>query len=177
MAAEQVQGGSFLLIGRYEMTMAFVEHEGRTKRITSSFSQGVLKGRISINKFVGIISTANARLFGLFPRKRTIAVGSDADIVREAVRQTRSIAVETTNDWRRTLMSAFKAYRNEKQKIDALLNNGFVIAGTREDQDGTAVRFKRIGSTTEIADLQLLTADARKYVSGLIFARLKETGS
>lgn len=74
-------------------------------------------------------------------------------------------------------MSAFKAYRNEKQKIDALLNNGFVIAGTREDQDGTAVRFKRIGSSTEIADLQLLTADARKYVSGLIFARLKETGS
>jgi dihydropyrimidinase len=44
------------------------------------FSEGVNKGRISLHRFVEITSTNAARLFGLFPRKGTIAVGSDADL-------------------------------------------------------------------------------------------------
>ena len=38
-------------------------------------------GRISLNRFVEITSTAPAKIFGLFPKKGTIAVGADADIV------------------------------------------------------------------------------------------------
>lgn len=45
------------------------------------FSEGVRKGRISLSRFVSVISTTPARLFGLYPRKGTIAVGSDADLV------------------------------------------------------------------------------------------------
>jgi dihydropyrimidinase len=45
------------------------------------FSEGVRQGRISLSRFVSLISTTPARLFGLYPRKGTIAVGSDADLI------------------------------------------------------------------------------------------------
>lgn len=43
--------------------------------------EGVREGRISLNRFVEITSTAPAKIFGLYPRKGTIAIGADADIV------------------------------------------------------------------------------------------------
>src|ERR1700745_877892 len=53
-----------------------VEH-----RMSLIFSGGVAKGRFSVNRFVELVSTTPAKLFGLYPRKGTIAVGSDADLV------------------------------------------------------------------------------------------------
>jgi dihydropyrimidinase len=54
---------------------------GIEHRMELLYSEGVNQGRISLNKFVDLSSTAAAKIFGLFPRKGTIAVGSDADIV------------------------------------------------------------------------------------------------
>lgn len=49
-------------------------------RLPILFSEGVMKGRIDINKFVAVTSTNHAKAYGLYPRKGTIAVGADADI-------------------------------------------------------------------------------------------------
>jgi dihydropyrimidinase len=54
---------------------------GIETRLTLVHDGGVRLGRISLNRFVELCSTTPARMFGLFPRKGTIAVGSDADIV------------------------------------------------------------------------------------------------
>ncbi len=55
------------------------------------YSEGVRTGRISLNRFVEVTSTNAARLFGLYPRKGTISIGSDADIVVFDPELTRSI--------------------------------------------------------------------------------------
>jgi dihydropyrimidinase len=54
---------------------------GVENRMSLVFNGGVKAGRISLNRFVELTSTSPAKIFGLFPRKGTIAVGSDADIV------------------------------------------------------------------------------------------------
>jgi dihydropyrimidinase len=49
-------------------------------RLPLLFSEGVTKGRIDLNHFVALASTNASKLYGLHPRKGTIAVGADADI-------------------------------------------------------------------------------------------------
>jgi len=54
---------------------------GIETRLPLLYSQGVLDGRISAHKFVELTATNPAKLYGLYPRKGTIAVGADADLV------------------------------------------------------------------------------------------------
>ncbi len=54
---------------------------GIENRLHMLYTHGVRTGRISINRFVELVSTNPAKLFGLYPRKGTIAPGADADIV------------------------------------------------------------------------------------------------
>jgi dihydropyrimidinase len=54
---------------------------GIETRMSLVYDGGVRPGRISLNRFVELTSTSPAKIFGLFPRKGTIAPGSDADIV------------------------------------------------------------------------------------------------
>jgi dihydropyrimidinase len=54
---------------------------GIEDRVNLLYTQGVKRGRLDLDRFVDAASTRAAKLFGLFPRKGTIAVGSDADLV------------------------------------------------------------------------------------------------
>src|SRR3954470_8445451 len=67
-----------------------VEH-----RMSLIYSGGVATGRFSVNRFVEICSTTPAKIFGIYPRKGTIAVGGDADIVVFDPKRKHTISVKT----------------------------------------------------------------------------------
>lgn len=56
-------------------------HPAIEHRMELLFSEGVNKGKISLNKYVEVASTNAAKIFGMFPQKGTIGIGSDADIL------------------------------------------------------------------------------------------------
>jgi dihydropyrimidinase len=68
-------------LGRDDFTKIPNGAPGLETRVQLLYEGGVNQGRISIHKFVDLVSTTPARLFGLYPQKGTIAVGSDADLV------------------------------------------------------------------------------------------------
>jgi dihydropyrimidinase len=93
-------------------------------RLPLLFDGGVGEGRINLNRFVQLTSTAPAKMFGLFPRKGTIAVGSDADVVLfdAEQRHTLSAALHHSNvDY-----SLFEG-RNVKGKVRKVFLRGAMI--------------------------------------------------
>lgn len=71
---------------------------GIALRLPLLFSEGVVKGRITLNQFVALGSTNAAKLYGMHPRKGTIAIGSDADITIWDPVKTRTVTVEDQHD-------------------------------------------------------------------------------
>lgn len=69
------------LRGEHDFSKIPNGHPAIEHRLELLYSEGVHTGRISANKMVEVLSTNPAKLFGMFPRKGTIAVGSDADVV------------------------------------------------------------------------------------------------
>ena len=66
---------------------------GVENRMSLVYNGGVVGGRITVNRFVELTSTAAAKMFGMFPKKGTIAVGSDADIVIFDPERTETISI------------------------------------------------------------------------------------
>ncbi|HSC36856.1 MAG TPA: dihydropyrimidinase [Chitinophagaceae bacterium] len=69
------------LIGKDDFSKIPNGHPAIENRMELLYSEGVHKGKITLNKYVEVACTNPAKIFGMFPRKGTIAIGSDADIV------------------------------------------------------------------------------------------------
>ncbi|WP_462252237.1 dihydropyrimidinase [Ferruginibacter sp.] len=69
------------LMGKDDFSKIPNGHPAIENRMELLFSEGVAKNKITLNKYVEVVCTNPAKIFGMFPRKGTIAVGSDADLV------------------------------------------------------------------------------------------------
>jgi len=70
-------------------------HPAIEHRMEFMYSEGVRKGKISLNKFVELTATNAAKIFGMYPKKGTIAIGSDADLVIFDPEKEHTISVDT----------------------------------------------------------------------------------
>ncbi|HXD30285.1 MAG TPA: dihydropyrimidinase [Pyrinomonadaceae bacterium] len=85
---------------------------------------GVVENRISLNRFVELTSTAAAKMFGMFPKKGTIAIGSDADIVIFDPNRNQTISAQTHH-----MNVDYSAYegRTIRGVVETVLSRGKVV--------------------------------------------------
>jgi dihydropyrimidinase len=69
------------ILGKNDFTKIPNGGPGIENRLQLIHHHGVNEGKLSLNRFVEIVSTAPARIFGMYPKKGTLAPGSDADVV------------------------------------------------------------------------------------------------
>jgi dihydropyrimidinase len=97
---------------------------GVENRMHLMFDGGVNKKRISLNRWVEITSTTPAKMFGMYPRKGTIAIGSDADIVIWDPNKEHVISASTHH--MRVDYSMFEGYK-VKGNAETVLSRGDII--------------------------------------------------
>ncbi len=83
------------LMGKDDFSKIPNGHPAIENRVELLYSEGVNKGKISVNKFVEVLCTNPAKIFGMYPKKGCIAIGSDADIVIFDPNEKHSISAKT----------------------------------------------------------------------------------
>src|SRR5690349_4245936 len=115
---------------------------GIETRMSLVYDGGVRTGRISLNRFVEVTSTAPAKIFGLFPRKGTIAPGSDADIVIFDPEKKQTLSVSTLH-----MNVDYNPYEGREVQgvTDTVLSRGRIVidAGTFTGKAGGGSFLKR----------------------------------
>lgn len=81
--------------GRDDFTKIPNGTAGIEDRLAILWDDGVNKGRLTMNEFVAVTSTNTAKIFNMYPRKGSISVGADADIVVWDPEASRTISAET----------------------------------------------------------------------------------
>ncbi|MGG0175909.1 dihydropyrimidinase [Gottfriedia acidiceleris] len=123
-------------------------------RVSILFSEGVKKGRITLNQFVDISSTRSAKLFGLYPGKGTIVIGSDADLVIFDPNSRRTLSSETHHmavDY-----NAFEGMEVTGEPVSVLVRGEFVIREKRfvgNAGSGQFLKRKKYGETSLIEEI------------------------
>src|SRR6266852_667167 len=111
-------------LGRDDFTKIPNGGPGIEHRMSLIYSGGVHGKRFSANRFVQLVSTTPAKLFGLYPRKGTIAVGSDADLVIFDPNRNQTISAKTHH-----MRVDYSAYEGRKVRgvVETVLSRGSVI--------------------------------------------------
>ncbi len=89
---------------------------GIENRLQLLHHHGVGKGNLSLNRFVEVVSTAPARIFGMYPKKGVLAVGSDADLVLWNPNEEHTISAAT-----------------QAMRVDYSMFEGFHVRGNARD--------------------------------------------
>ncbi|WP_042456917.1 dihydropyrimidinase [Neobacillus dielmonensis] len=125
-------------------------------RLTILFSEGVKKGRISLNQFVDLTSTRAAKLFGLFPKKGTVAIGADADLVIFDPNAERVISAETHHmavDY-----NAFEGMKVTGEPISVMVRGEFVVRDKQfVGKPGSGQYLKRAKYNTPITENETMS--------------------
>lgn len=111
-------------LGRDDFSLIPNGAPGVEYRMELIYNGGVLENNISLNRFVELTSTAAAKMFGMFPKKGTIAVGSDADIVIFDTEKEHTFTLENQH-----MNVDYCAYEGKKikGKVETVLSRGRVV--------------------------------------------------
>ncbi|MBI3555170.1 MAG: dihydropyrimidinase [Deltaproteobacteria bacterium] len=110
---------------------------GIENRMNLMYTYGVLQNRISLNRFVQILCTNPAKIFGMYPQKGTLAPGADADIVLFDPNVENTISVKTSKH--RCDYSAFEGFKTKGAPVGVLGRGEWLF------KDGKAVAPKGWG--------------------------------
>src|SRR5271156_2322996 len=130
------------ILGKDDFTKIPNGGPGVENRLQFLFHHGVNAGKLSLNRFVELVSTTPARLFGLYPRKGELAPGSDADIVIWDPNAELEISAKTHH--MRVDYSMFEGFR-VKGNARTVLSRGEVIVenGSFQGRTGRGAFLKR----------------------------------
>ncbi|MEO8573311.1 MAG: dihydropyrimidinase [Pyrinomonadaceae bacterium] len=129
-------------LGRHDFSKIPNGAPGVENRMSLIYNGGVVENRISLNRFVELTSTAAARMFGLFPKKGTIAVGSDGDIVIFDPEKEHTFGVEAEH--MNVDYSSYEGWK-VKGKVETVLSRGRVVIenGEHKGKAGDGMFLKR----------------------------------
>src|SRR6186997_1850399 len=113
------------LLGKDDFSKIPNGHPAIEHMVELLYSEGVRKGKITLNKFVEVLSTNPAKIFGMHPRKGCIAPGSDADIVLFDPNKEHTISVDTHH--MNTNYSAYEGWQLTGKCSTVLLRGEVVI--------------------------------------------------
>ncbi|MDP4126920.1 MAG: dihydropyrimidinase [Bacillota bacterium] len=102
---------------------------GVETRMGLLYTYGVMTGKVNMNEYVALTSTNAAKIFGLYPRKGTIAPGSDADIVVWDPRITSEITVENLHQ--KVDYTPYEGFKQIGQAIHVFIRGTQVIQNSQ----------------------------------------------
>ena len=124
---------------------------GIENRMNLMHTYGVLQKRISLNRFVQLMSSNPAKIFGMYPKKGTIAPGADADIVLFDPNRENTISVKTSKH--RCDYSSFEGFKTHGEAVSVLVRGNWVLRNNKvtvKPGSGRYLKRSRFTGTSEM---------------------------